>query len=162
MHLYYCQSYRLTGGKPAYFALDNRALGAPDCAADWFSVDLSRLRGRTPIRNLEALDMRCAGKALAASSGSIRHHGTDFMKTLLGIAAILVFLLSGWAAAQDKSAVVILAEPGFPAADSAVASPRAAGRLGARRATGIGGAASPIADLASYGASGPALRLCVS
>jgi hypothetical protein len=45
------------------------------------------------------------------------------MKKSLGIAAILVFLLSGWAAAQDKSAVVILAEPGFPAADSAVASP---------------------------------------
>jgi hypothetical protein len=47
----------------------------------------------------------------------------DSMKKSLGIAAILVFLLSGWAAAQDKSAVVILAEPGFPAVDSAVASP---------------------------------------
>jgi hypothetical protein len=47
----------------------------------------------------------------------------DSMKKSLGIAAVLVFLLSGWAAAQDKSAVVILAEPGFPAADSAVASP---------------------------------------
>ena len=50
--------------------------------------------------------------------------GTDSMKKSLGIAAILVFLLSGWAAALDKSAVVILAEPGFPAADSAVASPQ--------------------------------------
>ena len=46
------------------------------------------------------------------------------MKKSVGIAAILVFLLPGWAAAQDKSAVVILAEPGFPAADSAVASPQ--------------------------------------
>ncbi|HEV3205666.1 MAG TPA: hypothetical protein VGZ28_01835, partial [Terriglobales bacterium] len=45
------------------------------------------------------------------------------MKKSLGIAAILVFLLSGWAAAQDKSAVVIWVESGFPAADSAVASP---------------------------------------
>jgi hypothetical protein len=50
--------------------------------------------------------------------------GTDSMKKSVGIAAILVFLLPGWAAAQDKSAVVILAEPGFPAADSAVASPQ--------------------------------------
>jgi hypothetical protein len=54
---------------------------------------------------------------------SFDRDGTDSMKKSLGIAAILVFLLSGWAAAQDKSAVVILAEPGFPAADSAVASP---------------------------------------
>ena len=46
------------------------------------------------------------------------------MKKSLGVAASLIFLLSGWAAAQDKSAVVILAEPGFPAADSAVASPQ--------------------------------------
>ena len=45
------------------------------------------------------------------------------MKKSVGIAAISVFLLSGWAASQDKSAVVILAEPGFSAADSAVASP---------------------------------------
>jgi hypothetical protein len=46
------------------------------------------------------------------------------MKKLLGVAASLIFLLSGWAVGQDKSAVVILAEPGFPAADSAVASPQ--------------------------------------
>jgi hypothetical protein len=46
------------------------------------------------------------------------------MKTILGIATILAFLLSGLAAGQDKPAVVILAEPGFPAADSAVASPQ--------------------------------------
>ena len=46
------------------------------------------------------------------------------MKKVLGSAAILVVLLSGWAAGQDKPAVVILAEPGFPAVDSAVASPQ--------------------------------------
>jgi hypothetical protein len=43
---------------------------------------------------------------------------------VLGISAILLFLLSGLAVGQDKPAVVILAEPGFPAADSAVASPQ--------------------------------------
>ena len=45
------------------------------------------------------------------------------MKTLLNIVAVVAFLLSGWATGQDKP-VVILAEPGFPAADSAVASPQ--------------------------------------
>lgn len=46
------------------------------------------------------------------------------MNKWLGAAASLAFLLSGWTAAQDKSPVAILAEPGFPAADSAVASPQ--------------------------------------
>jgi hypothetical protein len=46
------------------------------------------------------------------------------MKKSLGIAAILVFLLSGWTAGQDNHAIVMLAEPGFPAADSAAASPQ--------------------------------------
>jgi len=46
------------------------------------------------------------------------------MRKRLGISAILLFLLSGLAAGQDKPAVVIRAEPGFPAADSAVASPQ--------------------------------------
>ena len=46
------------------------------------------------------------------------------MREMLGISAILLFLLSGLAAGQDKPAVVIRVEPGFPAADSAVASPQ--------------------------------------
>ncbi len=46
------------------------------------------------------------------------------MKKLLNIVAGSAFLLSGWAAGQDKPSVVVLAEPGFPAADSAVASPQ--------------------------------------
>jgi len=46
------------------------------------------------------------------------------MRERLGISAILLFLLSGLAAGQDKPAVVMRAEPGFPAADSAVASPQ--------------------------------------
>ncbi len=46
------------------------------------------------------------------------------MKKVLGIAAILMFILSGWATSQNKPTVVILAEPGFPAADSAAASPQ--------------------------------------
>lgn len=46
------------------------------------------------------------------------------MKKVQGIAAVLMFVLSGWAAGQDKAAIVILAEPGFPAADSAAASPQ--------------------------------------
>ena len=45
------------------------------------------------------------------------------MKKLLNIVAVVAFLLSGWATGQDNP-VVILAEPGFPAADSAVASPQ--------------------------------------
>jgi hypothetical protein len=36
------------------------------------------------------------------------------MRERLGISAILLFLLSGLAAGQDKPAVVIRAEPGFP------------------------------------------------
>ena len=46
------------------------------------------------------------------------------MKKSLGVAASLILFLAGWATGQDKSAVVILAEPGFPSADSAVASPQ--------------------------------------
>jgi hypothetical protein len=46
------------------------------------------------------------------------------MRKMLGISAILLFLFSELAAGQDKPAVVILAEPGFPAADSTVASPQ--------------------------------------
>lgn len=46
------------------------------------------------------------------------------MRKSLSVAASLAFLLLGWAAGQDKSAVVILAEPGFPSADSAVATPQ--------------------------------------
>ena len=46
------------------------------------------------------------------------------MEKLRIFVATLAFLLSGLAAAQDKSAVVILAEPGFPGADSAVANPQ--------------------------------------
>jgi hypothetical protein len=44
------------------------------------------------------------------------------MRTLLSIAAIFAVSLSGWAAGQEKSPIVILAEPGLPAADSAAAS----------------------------------------
>jgi hypothetical protein len=70
------------------------------------------------------------------------------MNKFLGFVSAVVVLLSGLLAAQDKPSVLILSEPGFPAADSATADLRQlAGGLDAQRATA--GQLSSLLDAAT-------------